>query len=541
MHVPELAAVVLGFSGVSAAVRVVTDIPSIYRSWGELSVYADNAEDAFGVHFAGLPDGCQIESVSTLQRHGQRFPDSVDGAVTGGFAEKVSNLTKTKKGDSCNGFTGPLKFLNSFNYIMNSNGLLTGQGSATEFAAGAAFWNRYGRTLYNASVAQLKYDASFVNGTARPAVTLRTTGQSRIENSQINWALGFFGPSFNTTPDPSLTGWTSPFKVVIIPEGGTENNTLASYDSCFNDNSDANSDIAAQHQDAYKKNYLRAAVHRLQAHAPSGFTFTYQDAYAMQMTCAYEYAFIGMSDFCGLFTADEWAGFENVLDIQSYYLYSFGNPTGRAQGIGYVQELIARLTHNYIKSSDSSVNSTLDDNPSSFPLGQQIYADFSHDDIIISALTAMSIDYLKDAPTLTKFPPSPDRHFILSHLTPFGANLVTETIGCSSADPVSVSDHRVQYSPTQYGYDASNATHKFVRMRLNNGILPLNTIRGGMCGDATSGRLDGLCEMGAFLKGQEDSYKLSNYDYACFGNYTIANSTKGIDYDGTIVEGKEYQ
>jgi hypothetical protein len=36
----------------------------------------------------------------------------------------------------------------------------------------------------------------------------------------------------------------------------------------------------------------------------------------MQSICAYEYAYIGISDFCGLFTADEWAGFENTLDIE---------------------------------------------------------------------------------------------------------------------------------------------------------------------------------------------------------------------------------
>lgn len=226
--------------------------------------------------------------------------------------------------------------------------------------------------------------------------------------------------------------------------------------------------------------------------------------------------------------------------LKDYYLYSYGNPTGRAQGIGYLQELIARLTHEYITSSNSSVNSTLDDNASSFPLGQQIYADFSHDDILISVLTAMSLDYLKDAPPLTQFPPRPDRRFILSHLTPFGANLITETIGCSSADPAAVWDRRVQYSPTQYGYDAANASHKFIRMRLNNGILPLHTIRGGLCGNTTSGRVDGLCELSAFLKSQEDAYKLSNYDYACFGNYMLTNSTKAIDYDGTIFAGKSY-
>jgi hypothetical protein len=27
---------------------------------------------------------------------------------------------------------------------------------------------------------------------------------------------------------------------------------------------------------------------------------------------------------------------------------------------------------------------------------------------------------------------------------------------------------------------------------------------------------------------------LSNYDYACFGNYTIADPTSGQDYDGAI-------
>lgn len=35
----------------------------------------------------------------------------------------------------------------------------------------------------------------------------------------------------------------------------------------------------------------------------------------MQTICAYEVAYLTISDFCGLFTADEWAGFENTLDI----------------------------------------------------------------------------------------------------------------------------------------------------------------------------------------------------------------------------------
>lgn len=256
--------------------------------------------------------------MSTLQRHAERFPDTVDGAVTIGFADKVANFSR----DNSDGkFEGPLSFLNSYKNIMNNTGYLTGRGGSTEFARGVAFWNHYGRTLFNASFAQLQYEDVFAgNGSARPKITMRTTGQSRIENTQINWSLGFYGESFNSTPDHELTNWTAPFKVVTIPEGnatkGGENNTLASYDSCTNDNNNDNLNIAEFHKDNYKKAYLRGAAHRLQSYAPKGFNFTVFDAFAMQMTCAYEYGFIGMSDFCYLFTKDEWAGFENVLDIQ---------------------------------------------------------------------------------------------------------------------------------------------------------------------------------------------------------------------------------
>jgi hypothetical protein len=223
-------------------------------------------------------------------------------------------------------------------------------------------------------------------------------------------------------------------------------------------------------------------------------TFDFTDTnqtYAMQSICAYEYNYLYSSDFCTLFTEQEWEGFENTLDIEYYYDYSFGQPTGRAQGIGYLEELLARLQHHFILSSDSSVNSTLDNNAQDFPLNQKFYADFSHDDILISILTAMSFDYLKDPPTLTVFPPNASRHFILSNLTPFAARLVTEVIGCADSNPTPVAKKRTAYSAGQYGYNASNAMNKFIRMRLNNGILPISSIRGGLC----EGRPDGMCPM----------------------------------------------
>lgn len=386
--------------------------------------------------------------------------------------------------------------------------------------------------MYNATVGQVAYNGSYTNGTARPKPVLRTTSQSRIHNSQISWALGFFGPSFETVPEPALTDFTngSLFDVVVITEGGTENDTLASYDACANDNIEVIGSLGDLDLEGYLPIYLGAATARMNQYAPAGFTFSLNDTYAMQSICAYEMGYIGMSDFCTLFTQDEWAGFENTLDTEYFYDYAWGNPTGRAQGIGYLQELLARLQNEYITSSNSSVNSSLTNNANDFPLGRPFYVDFSHDDIIISVLTAMSLDYFREAPSLTQFPPDESRHFILSKMTPFGGRLVTEVIGCSSPEPVAVHNHRTQYYPTQYGYNPANATNKFIRMRLNNGILPLDTLRGGAC----VGRTDGLCAMESFLSTQANAYEMSNYDYACFGNYSIVQPLNGNDYDGTI-------
>lgn len=426
-----------------------------------------------------------------------------------------------------------MSFLNSYEYLIPDTGYLTGVGADTEFLSGTAFWNRYGRILYNASAGQLQYNASYTNGSARPKPVLRTTSQSRIENSQISWALGFFGVSWYEVPEPSLAsfGNGSLFDVVIITEGGTENNTLASYDSCYEENEPAieyegDEDMFLQ----YVPLYIKDATARMNQYAPSGFSFNDNDTYAMQSICAYETAYIGTSSFCNLFTKEEWEGFEATLDIEYFYDYAYGNPTGRAQGVGYLQELLARLTDQYITSSNSSVNSSLDNNAKDFPLGRPFYADFSHDDIIISVLTAMSIDYFNDPVSLKQYPPNPDRHFFLNHLVPFGARLITEKIGCAAADPTAVHDYRTYYYPDQYGYSASNAPHKFIRMRLNNAVLPIDSIRGGKC----AGRSDGLCPLENFLQAEWEAEKLANYQFACFANYTVTSTDNGRDWDGTV-------
>ncbi|KAF9736085.1 histidine acid phosphatase [Paraphaeosphaeria minitans] len=504
----------------------IDDVDYISHHWGQLSTYKYNAPGLFGVKKVGLPNGCQIEQVHLLQRHAERFPhpgDAQDGLNIERFTEKV--MEASKDGEH---FKGPLAFLNSWRNTLGGE-YLTGTGAMAEIASGVQFWNVYGRLLYNASAGQLGYQPEDVD--RRPL--LRTPSQSRMHNSMTNWALGFFGPSYQESAQFS-SNWTDAFRTLIIPEVDPVpwNNTLAAHHCCNNSEAHGIGTIGDDHMWNYAGLYLPHTTKRLSKYTPKHFDLDIKSTYAMQLLCAYETQFLGVSEFCNLFTRDEWDGFEQSLDIRFFYKHSFGNPTARSQGIGYVEEMLARLQGKLIMESDTSVNSSLTDNEDAFPLGMKFYADFTHDKMILAAITALSVDYFRQVPDLKTYPPKKDRLFRVAHMAPFTARLVTEVIGCDSANPKPEKHERVRYYASQYGYESDeglkNSKHRFVRMRLNGGLLPLSSIRGGAC----KGRADEMCPLEHFIKSQEKAKERANYGKACFGDYDVVND--GRDVDGTV-------
>jgi hypothetical protein len=286
--------------------------------------------------------------------------------------------------------------------------------------------------------------------------------------------------------------------------------------------------IGDEHMWNYASRYLPDATKRLSKLMPEGFNLDVKDTYAMQLLCAYELAYLGESDFCALFTKDEWDGFEQSLDIRFFYNHAFGNPTARAQGIGYVEELLARLKGEYIETSDSSVNSSLTKDEEHFPLGLKFYADFTHDKIVLGTLTALSLDFLRELPDLKSFPPVAGRKFRISHLVPFAARLVTEVIDCDTKDPEPVKHERYSASSHRLEEEEKIGKHRFVRMKLNGAVVPLSSIRGGQC----KGRSDELCPLEDFLESQAKARERANYRQACFGDYE--GPKDGSDVDGTV-------
>lgn len=112
---------------------------------------------------------------------------------------------------------------------------------------------------------------------------------------------------------------------------------------------------------------------------------------SMQTLCPYETVAFGYSAFCNLFTYEEWQGFEYSIDLAFAGNNYFQSPTGRAVGIGFVQEILARLQNHVLTTTGTQANLTLDNNTRTFPLNQTLYFDFSHDTNIAAILTAFGL------------------------------------------------------------------------------------------------------------------------------------------------------
>lgn len=91
-----------------------------------------------------------------------------------------------------------------------------------------------------------------------------------------------------------------------------------------------------------------------------GFNWTLTDFSNAQLMCAYGTVALGHSAFCDLFTSEEWQGYEFRVDISFAGNSGFQSPAGRAVGIGYVWEILARFQHHLTSMPTARINVTLD-------------------------------------------------------------------------------------------------------------------------------------------------------------------------------------
>ena len=168
-------------------------------------------------------------------------------------------------------------------------------------------------------------------------------------------------------------------------------------------------------------------------------------------------------------------------------MYSYGEPLGPVQGVGWVNELLARLTNSLVV-DHTQTNSTLDSNPATFPLNRSMYADFSHDDQITAIISAIGLFKQPGVEPLNPTKPNPQRIWRAAVIVPFGSRIVIERMDCTS------------------GIGPHATSTPSVRILVNQEIQPLEFCHADS---------NGICTLDAFVASQSFARSGGNFE-ACF-------------------------
>lgn len=356
--------------------QAATESYTLYRYLGGAGPYLQNT--GYGISTL-IPEGCELEQVQLVSRHGERYPTSSNGKLFKALYKKLTNITD---------LTGPLALFNDYDYFVTDETQLdqlttpkncegTFAGSNTITAHGESFRAKYGE-LFNETTEILNVFA--------------TTSQ-RVNDSSHYFARGFLGNSYDPlrvsyhiyTEDAEL-GANS-----LTPRYGCpafENSTSPDVDDSFLD------DIAERLMEGN-----------------SGLNLTGTEVSTLFKWCAYETNVRSTSQVCGLFSMDDWVRYSYWVDVTSYYDQSSGNEYAKIAG----SQMVA-ASYKYLNESAPPSN---------------VLLSFTHDTDIDIMLAALGLfENGQDLPTDTILFNAP---YVHSQIVPQGARIITEKYTCGDS------------------------------------------------------------------------------------------------------------
>ncbi|EHA46753.1 3-phytase A [Pyricularia oryzae 70-15] len=378
---------------------------AITHNWGQYAPFfvAPSAPSDYDSS-ATLP-GCSITFAQVLQRHGARYPTAQTGRK---FSNTIHRLQTSRTG------SGVLNnYIKNYKYNLGVEELNDLGRRQTE-NSGYYFYQRY-QNLARRNEPFIRYD-----------------DKKRVFDSAELWAKGFHRASI--TDKGRARPETFPYKAVALPHGHGFNNTL-------------NNKACPKFEKSYSKKFEKEVVDTIMAGLIQrinsdfqGAGLTGQDVVNLMGLCTMEttanFEKTGqLSPLCNLFTEADWVKYGYLSSVQKWYRYGNGNPLGPTMGVGWVNELIARLTRSPVQ-DQTSTNTTLDRNPETFPLQGKLYADFSHTDDMIGIYAALGL-FNAPASGTTKIPtnkiatPKELGGFSSSLVSPMGARMYVEKMICT--------------------------------------------------------------------------------------------------------------
>lgn len=426
--------------------------------WGQYSPYFSLEK-----HSSISPDtppGCTVTFAQVLARHGARYPTD---HKTKDYADIIRRIHR-----KTTSYSAEYAFLRDFEYPLGEEDM-TAFGEAQMANAGTQFYQRYQHLGQ------------------RHVPFIRASGSPRVIVSAEKFIDGFHETKSadsrsEETDEPPSVG-------VVISEKPGANNTLDQGGCARFEDGDEHSEIAKQ----FASTFVPSIAKRVNSNLV-GARLDSKDIVQLMEICPFHTVASSpdassLSPFCALFTEHEWASYDYLQSLTKYYRYGPGNTLGATQGVGFVNELIARLTSTAVD-DNTTVNTTLDNDPTTFPLNRTLYADFSHDNTMVSIFTALGL-FNSTQPlshTTIQTPDDETDGYAASWAVPFAGRAYIEKMECDSdSDSDSYSDS--DSSPVE--------SQPYVRVLLNDRVVPLQGCRVDALGRC---RLDDFIEGLSFAR-----------------------------------------
>ena len=303
--------------------------------------------------------------------------------------------------DTATAYPAEFAFLKDYEYGLGADEL-TDAGRQEMVNSGAHFYRRYHKLV--------KKHTPFV----------RAGGQHRVVESAQKWLLGI---AQSTKASPKDVD-------VVIPEGTEWNNTL-SHDNCPAFEAGPSHGLGYRAMQVFADKFVPPIQKRINSKLGTDLSTT--SVVNLMDMCPFDtlaHPTAKMSDFCHLFTTKEWHAYDYYQTLGKYYGFGVGNPLAATQGVGYVNELLARLTRKPVKDS-TNTNTTLNSDPKTFPLDRKVYADFSHDNDISGVLAALGLYNNTKALSNTTIESTKDTHgYSAAWTVPFASRMYVEKLQC---------------------------------------------------------------------------------------------------------------
>ncbi|KAF2197539.1 acid phosphatase [Delitschia confertaspora ATCC 74209] len=362
--------------------------PEISQFWGQYSLWFSVLSEID----VNPPKDCSITFAQVLSRHGGRDP-------TVNKRDSYRNLI-AKIQLHATAYIEEYEFLETYRFNMGAD-QLTDIGRQQMVNSGIQFHRRYKSLI------------------SKHQPFVRASGQDRVVESAEKWLNGLAEAANQKSPSAID---------LIIPEAADTNNTM-SHGICKAFEDGPKPGVVAS--EAWAASFISPIAERVNSHLP-GAELTNDEVIYLMDLCPFDTVAAPtgrISPFCQLFSEKEWHQYDYYRSLEKYYNY-MNNPLAPTQGVGYVNELLARLTETPVKDG-TTTNHTLDSDPKTFPIDRKVYADFSHDNDMSLIFAALGL-YNTTKPLLnnTMLDTKDTNGYSAAWTVPFAARAYFEKMQC---------------------------------------------------------------------------------------------------------------